>query len=103
MIEAARDKFGSLGVNELKFSAADTDTVDQAIARIQELEKEIATLEKGKIGNIFNDDSIKGADQVRKLIEELGGDVNNISFTDLSSKAQKDLNNLNSSLEKTRD
>jgi len=39
------------------------------LEKIKSLQAEIANLEKGKIGNLFDDKSIQGADQVTAFIE----------------------------------
>ena len=102
MLDTARERMTSLGANDIKFSESDAATIENATNRIKELQKEIDTLNKGKVGNIFQDDSIAGAEQVRKLLADLKLDANTVTFSQLSDSATKELDSVNASLEKTR-
>ena len=104
MLEAAKDRFTNLGLNDIAFSSEDQTAVNNMLEKIKSLQAEIANLEKGKIGNLFDDKSIQGADQVTAFIEQLknaGQDVSKLTFSGLSAAINKELTQVNTSIQQT--
>ena len=106
MLESAQGKFTSLGLNDIAFSAEDQRQVDDAIDKIKQLQSEIANLEKGKIGNLFDNSSLEGADKVQAFIEQLkssGQDVGKLTFSGLSAAVAKELKGVQDSIHTTEE
>ena len=99
MLTVAKAKFGNVGLEGLKLSTEEQESVDGMLNRLRELQKEIEIVNKGKIGKIFDDSSAAGADKVREIISNLGGEIDKITFSKLSSEIRKETANVNSEIE----
>jgi len=58
-------------------------------------------LSKGKIGNIFEGDTIANAEKVRNVIEHLHLDASKLTFSGLSAAIRKELDEVNDLLAKS--
>ena len=100
-LESVKGKFTSLGLNDIAFSSGDAQFVDETLAKIKQLQGEIDNLEKGKIGKIFDDNTIDGADKIRAFVADLGKDLNSMTFSGLSAALTKELKSVQDQIETT--
>ena len=99
LINTAKVKFGNIGLEGLKLTDAEQDSVNTMLQQLRSLEKEIDTINKGKIGKIFDDSSAAGAEKVRETIANLGGEVDKITFGKLSNEIRKEATSVNNEID----
>lgn len=103
MLKTAKDKFSSLKIGELILSDEDNQKVTEAQEKIIILRQEIKNLQSGKIGKLFDDDTLRDAEFIRTTVSGLGKDLNSLNFSQLSNLLASELKKSSDALDETKD
>lgn len=91
LIATATGRLQNVSGKDLILSDNDIQKIQQFQSEIQKAYNDIQTLKSGKIGNVFDDTSKKGVQELQDYVKSLGQDITKLNFSDISKRLNKEL------------
>ena len=95
------NRFGFLKESEMIFSPENAEAIKNARAEMAQLSDEIQQIKSGKVGKLFEDDSVASIKEVRDAAALVGATLSKITFQDFSQKIHEKTAEIQKDLEST--
>ena len=95
------NRFGFLKESEMIFSPENAEAIKNARAEMAQLSDEIQQIKSGKVGKLFEDDSVASIKEVRDAAAMVGATLSKITFQDFSQKIHEKTAEIQKDLEST--
>ena len=96
------NRFGFLKESEMIFSPENAEAIKNARSEMAQLSDEIQQIKSGKVGKLFEDDSVASIREVREVANDLGVTLSKTTFQDFGQKISGAMTNAQKDLDETR-
>lgn len=102
-IATAGERFGTLGEKDLIFPQGATDQIKKIRSELNQVGDTIKRIEAGKVGKLFEDDSVDAIKKVREVANDLSVDLSKTTFQSFSQKIDAAMQETRKEIKETED